>query len=102
MKTPDCQIQPAPSVLPDWAHKFEPGPDLTKITESRTSLGAPEAQPSTTPTNSLDKELGKDKVNNVLGDYLEETETESAVKNLLWAHLKLSGNEAPEVMDMDE
>ena len=100
--TPDCQTQPAPSMPPDRAHKFEPGPDWTKITKSRMSLGAPEAPPGTTPTDSLDKELGKDKFNDVLGDYLEETETESAVKNLLWAHPELAGNEAPEVMDMDE
>ena len=66
------------------------------------SPGAPEAQPGTTPTDSLDKELGKDKVNDVLGDYLQETETESAVKNLLRAHPELAGNEAPEVMDVDE
>ena len=31
-----------------------------------------------------------------------ETETESAVKNLLRAHPELAGNEAREVMDMDE
>ena len=43
------------------------------------SLGAPEVQPGTTPTDSLDKELGKDKVNDVFGDYLEETETESVI-----------------------
>ena len=100
--TPDHQTQPAPSAPPDQAHKFKPGPDWTKITESRMSPGAPEAQPSTTPADSLDKELGKDKVNDVLGNYLEETETESAVKNLLRAHLELAGNEVPEAMDMDE
>ena len=66
------------------------------------SPGAPEAQSSTSPADSLDKELGKDKVNDVLGDYLQETETESAVKNLLQAHPELAGNEAPEVMDVDE
>ena len=84
--TPDSQTKPAPSVSLDQPHKFELGPDWTKITESRTSPGTPEAQPSTTPTDSLDKELGKDKVNDVLGDYLQETETESASKNLLRAH----------------
>ena len=100
--TPDCQTQPAASVLPDQAHKFKPGPDWTKITESRMSPGAPEVQPGTTPANSLDKELGKDKVNDVLGDYLQETETESAVKNLLRAHPELAGNEVLEAMDVDE
>ena len=77
-------------------------PDWTKIMESWMSPGAPEAQPGNTPADSLDKELGKDKVNDVLGDYLEETETESAVKNLLRAHPELAGNEAPEAMDVDE
>ena len=35
--TPDRQTQPAPSALPDQAHKFKPGPDWTKITESQTN-----------------------------------------------------------------
>ena len=100
--TPDHQTQPAPSTPPDRAHKFEPGPDWTKITESQMSLGTPEAQPGTSPIDSLDKELGKDNVNDVLGDYLQETETKSAVKNLLWAHPELAGNETPEAMNMDE
>ena len=101
---PDSQTQPAPSASLDRPHKFEPGPDWTKIMESRMSPGTPEVQPSTTPTDSLDKELGKDKVNDVLGDYMQETETEteSAVKNLLRAHPELAGNEAPEAMDVDE
>ena len=33
---------------------------------------------------------------------MQETETESAVKNLLRAHPELAGNEAPEAMDVDE
>ena len=66
------------------------------------SLGVPEAQPGTTPADSLDKELGKDKVNGVLGNHLEETETQSAVKNLLQAHPELAGNEVPEAMDVDQ
>ena len=100
--TPDRQTQTAPSALPDRAHKFEPGPDWTKITENWMSPGAAEVQSGTTPADSLDKELGKDKVNDVLGNYLEETETERAVKNLLRAHPELARNEAPEAMDMDE
>ena len=101
--TPDRQTQQTPSDLPEHPHKFELGPDWTKIMESRTSPGAAEEQqPGTTPADSLDKELGKDKVNDVLGDYLEETKTKSAVKNLLRAHPELAGNEAPEEMDVDE
>ena len=38
----------------------------------------------------------------MLGDYLEETKTENAFKNLLQAHPELAGNEAPEVMDVDK
>ena len=102
--TPGIQTQPAPSTSPDRPHKFEPGPDWTEITGSRMGPGAPEAQPGTTPADSLDIELGKDKVNDVLGDYMPETETEteSADKNLLRAHPELVGSEAPEAMDMDE
>ena len=85
----------------DQPHKFEPGPDWTKIMESRTSLGAQGTQPITATSDLLDKELGKDKVTDVLGDYLGETETESAVKNLIWAHLELASTEAPEAMDVD-
>ena len=99
---PDSQTQPAPSALLDWPHKFELGPDWSKITESRTSPGTPEVLPGTTSADSLDKELGKDKVKDPLGDYLQETKTESAVKNLLWAYPELVGNEAPEAMDIDE
>ena len=80
--TPNSQAQLAPSVLQDRPHKFEPGPDWTKIMESRMSLGAQGTQPGTTTSDSLDKELGKDGVMDVLGDYLDETEAESAVKNL--------------------
>ena len=89
----------------DRPHKFEPGPDWTKITwRVRRVQVHQRTQPGTTPADSLDKELGKDKVNDVLGDYLQETETEteSAVKNLLRAHLELAGNEALEAMDVDE
>ena len=47
----------------------------------------------------LDKELGKDKVKDVLGDYLDEAET--AVKDLIRAHLGLTGSEPQEAMDVD-
>ena len=100
--TPDSQAQLAPSVPQDWPHKFEPGPDWTKITESRMSPGVQGMQPGTTTSDSLDKELGKGGIMDVLGDYLDETETESVVKNLLQACPELAGNEALEAMDMDE
>ena len=47
----------------------------------------------------LDKELGKDKVRDVLGDYLDEAET--AVKELIRANLGLTRSEPMEVMDVD-
>ena len=53
-----------------------------------------------TTSDSLDKELGKDGITDVLGDYLDETE--SVVMNLIQAYPELAGNEAPEVMDVDE
>ena len=67
---PDSQPQPAPSIPQDRPHKFEPGPNWTKITGSKTSLGAQGAQPGATTSDSLDKELGKDNVTDILGDYM--------------------------------
>ena len=91
--TPDSEAQQASSMPQDWPHKFELGPDWMKIMESKTSLGAQGTQPGTTTSDSLDKELGKDGITYVLGDYLNETETESAVKNLIQACPELAGNE---------
>ena len=47
--TLDSQTKPAPSASPDWPHKFEPGPDWTKITESWMSPGTPEVHNSVLP-----------------------------------------------------
>ena len=47
----------------------------------------------------MDKELGKDKVRDVLGDYLNETEM--AVRELIRANPGLTGSEPTEAMDVD-
>ena len=70
------------------------------VTESKTSSGAQGAQPSVTTSDSLDKELEKDKITDVLGDYLDN-ETETAIKDLIRAHPGLTGSEPPEAMDVD-
>ena len=56
------------------------------VTPSKTGLGAKGVQLSATTSelDPLDKELGKDKVRDVLGDYLNETET--AVRDLICAN----------------
>ena len=61
--------------------------------------GAQGAQPGV--TTLLDKELGKDKITDVLGDYIDDTKTENAVKDLIGAHPELAGNEVSEAMDVD-
>ena len=92
--------QPLP-VQEDWPHKFEVGLDWTMVTKSKTTSGIEGAQPSVTMSelDPLDKELGKDKVKDVLGDYLSETET--AVRNLVRANPGLTGSEPIEAMDVD-
>ena len=71
------------------------------VTKSKTTSGIEGAQPSVTTSelDPLDKELRKDKVKDVLGDYLSETET--AVRNLDRANPGLTGSEPIEAMDVD-
>ena len=96
-----------PQPLPeqeDWPHKFVAGPNWTIVTKSKTTSGVEGAQPSVTTSglDLLDKELGKDNVKDVLGDYLiSETETETAVRNLVRANLGLTGSDSMEAMDVD-
>ena len=72
---PDPQQQWPLAEREDQPYKFKAGPDSIMVTGSKTGLGAKGAQPSTTTSelNLLDKELGKEKVNDVLEDYFEET-----------------------------
>ena len=53
------------------------------VTESRTGPGIEGAQSGTSATkpDSLDKELGSDKVKDVLGDYFQESD--AAIKALI-------------------
>ena len=71
------------------------------MTPSKSSLGAEGVQPGATTSKlyPLDKELGKDKVKDPLGDYLNETET--AVRDLICANPGLTGCESMEAMDID-
>ena len=73
----DAQQQQPPTAEEEQPHKFKPGPDWVMVNGSKTVLATEGAQPDATPTmlDSLDKELGKDKVKDMLGDYFEETES---------------------------
>ena len=92
--------QPLP-VQEDRPQKFVAGPDWTMVTKSKTTSGIEGVQPGVTTSelDPLDKELRKDKVRDVLGDYLIETET--AVRNLVHANPGLTGSEPMEAIDID-
>ena len=66
------------------------------VTPSNTGLSTVGAQPGLDP---LDQELGKDDVNDILGNYLEEEQ--SAVCDLIRANPGLTGSESLEAMDVD-
>ena len=72
------------------------------MTTSKTSSGIERAQPSVTASelDSLDQELGKDSVKDVLGNYFDD-ETESVVKELIHANPGLTGSEPTEAMDVN-
>ena len=99
---PDPQQQQPLTEQEDRPHKYKAGPDWVLMTESKMSSDTKGVQPSVTMSelNPLDKELGKDKVNNMLGDYYLE-ETVSAVKKLICANPGLTGSESTEAMDVD-
>ena len=80
----------------DRPHKFQPGPDWHMVTPSNTGLSTVGVQPGLNP---LDQELGKDDMNDILGNYLEEQQ--SAVRYLIHANPGLTGSESPEAMDVD-
>ena len=71
------------------------------ITPSKTGLSAVEAQPTGTSPglDPLDKELRKDEVNDVFGNYLEEQQ--SVIRDLINTCLGLTGSASPEAMDVD-
>ena len=89
-------------VREDRPHKFHRGPDSTMITANKTSLGTEGAQPGITAPklNSLDQELRKSEVKDVLGNYLDD-KAQSAVKELIHTNPGLSRNEPTEAMDVD-
>ena len=69
--------QPRPPTAQELPHKFKPGPDQVLVTESKTVPGTEGAQPDATATelDPLAKELGRDKVKDVLGNSFEETKS---------------------------
>ena len=99
--TPGSQPQQPLPVQEDQPHKFEVGSNWTMVTGSKMISGAEGVQPSVTMSklDPLDKELGKDKVRDVLGDYLSETKT--TVRNLVRANPGLTRSEPTEEMDVD-
>ena len=80
----------------DRPHKFQPRPDWHMVTPSNTGSSTVGVQPGLDP---LDQELGKDDMNDILGNYLEEQQ--SAVCDLIRANPGLTGSESLEAMDVD-
>ena len=80
----------------DRPHKFQPGLDWHMVTPSNTGLSTKGVQPGLNP---LDQELGKDDMNDILGNYLEEKQ--SAVRDLICTNPGLTGSESLEAMDVD-
>ena len=89
------------SMRNDRPHKFQAGPDWVMVTASKMSAGTEGVQPRVTTyeLDFLDKELGKDNVKDVLGDYFNEMQ--NAVKELICANPGLTGSESMEAMDVD-
>ena len=71
------------------------------MTPSQTGSSTEGVQPAgTSPVlDPLDKELGKDDVNDILENYFEEQQ--SAVRDLIHINPALTGSESPEAMDVD-
>ena len=99
---PDSQQQQPPTEQEDPPHKFKLGADWVMVTKSKTGLGTEGAQPGNTTTelDSLDKELGKDKVKDVLGNYFLD-ETESTVQGLIHDNPGLTRSKSEEAMEVD-
>ena len=72
------------------------------VNESKTSLGSERVQPNaaSTEVDPLDKELGKDKVKDVLGNYFLG-KTEPTVQGLVHDNPGLTGSESSEAMEVD-
>ena len=92
---------PQPPEQEDQPHKFQPGHDWHMVTPSKTGSNTEEVQSTgTSPgVDALDKELGKDKVMDILGDYLEEQQ--AAVKTLICENPGLTRSDSPEAMEVD-
>ena len=79
----------------DWPHKFQPGSGWTKM--SGADGNSPDSAPYQTLTeyDSIDKELGKEWVMGVLGDYL--IKQEEAIGTLIEQNPGITSSEPMEV-----
>ena len=71
------------------------------VTPSKTGSSTVGVQPAGTSPglDPLDQELGKDDVNDILGNYFEEQQ--SAIRDLIHANPGLTRSESPEAMDVN-
>ena len=91
--------KPQEEQLVDWPHKFEPGPGWTKVLAAGGNAQGLAPHKTLVEYNKLDKELGKDLVKNVLGNYLAEQN--EAVEILIQQNPGITGSE-PMRVDLQE
>ena len=92
--------QPSPSAEPkEWPHKFQLGPDWVMVTKR--DAGPRETLPYhiLAEYDAIDKELGREKVQDVLEDYLDKTTTVGQV--LISENPGITGSEVTKVMEVD-
>ena len=103
LQTPPHEDQQGsqPPEQEDRPHKFQPGPNWHMVTPSQTGSSTKEAQPAemSPGLDPLDKELRKEDVNDILGNYFEEQQT--FVRDLIHANPGLTRSESPEAMDIN-
>ena len=79
------ELDSQPPEQGDRPHKFQPGPEWHMMTPSKTGSNTEGAQTTEGPgLDPLSKELGKNKVTDIQGDYFEEQQT--AIWDLICAN----------------
>ena len=95
--------QPQQSVLPanseEWPHKFQLDSDWVKVTRSDDGHNKMIPYRAATEFDRLDNGMGKEKINNVLGDYVDEVKT--AVETLIHENPGITGSEVVEAIELD-
>ena len=92
--------QPPLSAEPEeWPHKFQPGSDWVMVTGSDVSPREMLPYCTLAEYDKLDKELGKEKVKDLLGNYFEETI--AMVQDLISENPSITGSEATKAMEVD-